>query len=222
MNGRNCTLALVAARPAAAGCSGITCNPRPCRPGWPRATVAWKPQRWDVATKLAGRLREVNAWEGDQVKADQVLARLDADDPRGPQLRSAQAQASEAHVSIGEARENVRSAASQLQLAQATLARSESLVQGLLSPGTSWIRPDQGVQTAQASLEAAQARVDEAAHAAEAAQAKKRQRSGDGKRHGYQGAPAMAGCSYRFGGNPERCWCGRQGASPCWTCPTCT
>ena len=172
MNGRNFrTLALVAVLAGGGWLLWHYLQPTPLPPWLASGNGRLEATEVDVATKLAGRLREVNAWEGDQVKVDQVLARLDADDPRA-QLRSAQAQASQAHVSITEARENVRSAASQLELARATLARSESLVQRGFITKDKLDQDRTKVQTAQASLEAAQARVDEAAHGAEAAQAR--------------------------------------------------
>jgi HlyD family secretion protein len=70
----------------------------------------------DIATKYAGRIKEILANEGDMVDAGQVLATMDTE-PLDAQLRSAQAQ-------IREAEDNLRTAQAQVlaQKAESTFA----------------------------------------------------------------------------------------------------
>ena len=125
----------------------------------------------DVATKVAGRLAEVNAREGDSVPLNAVLARLDAED-LAAQLQAAEAQIRQARESTREAKAGVNSAASQRRLAQSTLKRTEALVQKGYVTGNKLDQDQSTLQTADAALAAAQTRVAEAVAAVESAQAK--------------------------------------------------
>jgi len=125
----------------------------------------------DVATKVAGRLAEVNAREGDNVAANAVLARLDAED-LAAQLVAAEAQIRQAREATREARAGVSSAASQKRLAATTLGRTQTLVQKGYITGDKLDRDQSGLQTADAALAAAQTRVAEADAAVEAAKAR--------------------------------------------------
>lgn len=125
----------------------------------------------DVAAKVPGRLTEVLVREGDGVVRNQVLARLDVEDPAA-QLRGAEAQVRQARETSREAREGVRSADSQLRLAQVTLKRTEQLVQKGFITGDKLDRDRSAQQTAEAARAAARVRVAEADAATEAAVAK--------------------------------------------------
>jgi HlyD family secretion protein len=81
----------------------------------------------DVATKIAGRLRELGPREGDFVEAGAVVARLDADDLRA-QLQAAEAQIVQAQRAVDQSRAGVRKSQSDAMLAGKTLKRSEDLV----------------------------------------------------------------------------------------------
>lgn len=126
----------------------------------------------DIATKGAGRIREILVDEGDMVKAGQVLARMDTES-LDAQLREAQAQvkrARNAQATAGAAvrqREGVRNTAnavvaqrtSELTLADGELKRSQELVaRGFVTPQK--LDADRArVQGAQAALAAAQSQV---------------------------------------------------------------
>lgn len=124
----------------------------------------------DVATKVAGRLAVVHAHEGDDVTHGQTVAELDADDLKA-RLRAAEAQVRQARAAAQESRAGLASAASQRKLAAATLGRTEELVKkGFVTSG----KLDQdrsALQSAEASVAAAQSRVSEALAAVGAAEA---------------------------------------------------
>ena len=115
----------------------------------------------DVATKVAGRLAEVLVHEGDNLTAGQVAAKLDADDIAA-QLRAAEATVSQARESAKQARDGVKSAASQQTLAVVTLARTRQLIQKGFISGDRLDRDLSALQIADATLSAARNRVSEA------------------------------------------------------------
>ena len=81
----------------------------------------------DIATKIAGRVKEVLAQEGDLVQPDQVVARIDTAQLRAQLLRaeadvaSAQSQAAAAAASVAQAK-------AELLLAEQELQRASRLV----------------------------------------------------------------------------------------------
>ncbi len=146
-------------------------RPPPLPPGLAQGNGRLEAIEVDVATKVAGRLAEVNAREGDSVPINAVLARLDAED-LAAQLQAAEAQTRQAREAIREARSGVGSAASQKRLAQATLNRTQQLVLKGYITGDKLDRDQSGLQTAEAALAAAQTRVAEAEAAVEASKAR--------------------------------------------------
>jgi HlyD family secretion protein len=131
----------------------------------------------DVAAKIAGRVAEILADEGDFVRAGQVLARMDTDVPEA-QRREAEAQLARARISIETAkslvtqREAEKAAAlaevaqreAELDAAQRHLARSEELApQGAV--------PIQRLDDDRAEFQAARAAVSSAEAQAAAAEA---------------------------------------------------
>jgi HlyD family secretion protein len=81
----------------------------------------------DIATKLAGRIKEVLAKEGDTVQAGQVVARMDTQTLEA-ELRQAEAQVRQAHDAKATAAAVVAQRASELTFAENELRRSEQLV----------------------------------------------------------------------------------------------
>ncbi|MBN9120534.1 MAG: HlyD family efflux transporter periplasmic adaptor subunit [Planctomycetes bacterium] len=79
----------------------------------------------DVATKTAGRLKEVLVNEGDFVVADQVLARMDTD-VLVAQLREAEADLRRATIAVETARSNVSQRESEKAAAEAVVTQREA------------------------------------------------------------------------------------------------
>ena len=125
----------------------------------------------DVASKLAGRLRELLPREGDRVEAGAVVGRLDADDLQA-QLRAAQAQVEQARQALAQSQAGVRKSRSDVSLAGKTLQRSEELVgRGFISRNK--LDSDvTGMEGARAGMAQAQGKVGEAEAAVLAAQAR--------------------------------------------------
>jgi HlyD family secretion protein len=125
----------------------------------------------DVASKLAGRLRELLPHEGDRVEAGAVVGRLDADDLQA-QLRAAQAQVEQARQALAQSQAGVRKSRSDVSLAGKTLQRSEELVgRGFISRNK--LDSDvTGMEGARAGMAQAQGKVGEAEAAVLAAQAR--------------------------------------------------
>ena len=113
-------------------------------------------RRAAVASKASGRLIELNAREGSQLKKGDLIARLDASDIKAAILG--------AEAAVHQAEANVRQTTVQLIQARADLARARSLeAQGFVSPQT--------VENALAKNKAAFASVAAAQAAMEQAQA---------------------------------------------------
>lgn len=112
----------------------------------------------DVATKLAGRLKSVEAHEGDMVTAGQILARMDTDDLNA-QLNEAQARLAQAVEAKRYAEAVVTQRQSELSYANAELGRMQKLVkQGHVSK-ESLDRANTSAMSAKAALNAAQVQV---------------------------------------------------------------
>lgn len=126
----------------------------------------------DVASKIAGRLREVLPHEGDMVAAGAVVARLDADDLRA-QVRAAEAQVEQARKAVEQTQAGMRKSKSDVSLAGKTLKRSEELVnKGFISRNK--LDTDQtGMEGAMAGVAEARGRIGEADAAVAAAEAKR-------------------------------------------------
>ncbi|ODS00377.1 glycoside hydrolase family 43 [Methyloceanibacter methanicus] len=79
----------------------------------------------DVATKIAGRVKEIEAYEGDFVEKGQVLAVMDTD-VLAAQLREAQAELQRAHVGVETARSQVSQREAEKAAAEASVAQREA------------------------------------------------------------------------------------------------
>jgi HlyD family secretion protein len=121
----------------------------------------------DIDTKFAGRIAEVLADEGDMVKAGQVVARMDTRD-LAASLKKAGAQVQQAQKAIEEANANVVQQTSQVLLAQQEFDRTTYLVQRGAQTKEVQDQRQQQLDSANAALKAAQARVTQAEHALEA------------------------------------------------------
>jgi HlyD family secretion protein len=121
----------------------------------------------DIDTKFAGRIAEIRADEGDVVKAGQIVARMDTRD-LAASLKKSEAQVRQAQKSIEEANANVVQQTSQVLLAQQQFDRATYLVQRGAQTREVQDQRQQQLDSANAALKAAQARVTEAEHALEA------------------------------------------------------
>ncbi len=81
----------------------------------------------DIAAKYAGRVREVLAREGDWVKRDQLLVRMDTLELEAA-LAQAQAHLAEAEQAIVQSKAILLERESELRLAETTLSRSSKLL----------------------------------------------------------------------------------------------
>ncbi|RJX34125.1 MAG: efflux RND transporter periplasmic adaptor subunit [Oxalobacter sp.] len=108
----------------------------------------------DIATKVAGRLAEVQAREGDNLAANQIAAKLDAED-LAAQLNAAEA-------AVMQARDGVDGAISQQKLAKVSLDRTRELIKKGFISGDRLDRDISALQTANATLAAARNKVSEA------------------------------------------------------------
>jgi HlyD family secretion protein len=128
-------------------------------------------ERVDIATKFAGRLKEVLVKEGDAVTAGQVLAVLDTAELEA-QLNEAEASKRQAEQQLDQSIALVAQRNSELTLATLQLQRSQELVsKGFTSQET----VDQRIsakRTAEAAINAANAAVAVSKAAIEAAQAR--------------------------------------------------
>jgi HlyD family secretion protein len=90
----------------------------------------------DIATKYAGRVREILVHEGDLVKAGQVLAHMDTAELQAA-LEHAKAELAKAEAEVREAQAAIVQRDSELALAKQELARALPLVrEGSLSQRT--------------------------------------------------------------------------------------
>lgn len=125
----------------------------------------------DVATKLAGRLVDVLAQEGDRVQAGQVVARLDTEALEA-QLREAEAQLRHAQQERAVALAVVTQHESELDYAQRDLRRQQGLAEKKRFVSEEQLdRARTGERTAEATLRAAKDQVIATEAAVEAAQA---------------------------------------------------
>ena len=122
----------------------------------------------DIETKFAGRIAEMLADEGDMVKAQQVLARMDTRDIEAS-LKKSEALVQGARQSLDEARANVVQQTSQVTLAQQQLDRTNDLVKRGFATNELLDQRRQTINAATAALNAANNRVGVAAQALDAA-----------------------------------------------------
>lgn len=78
----------------------------------------------DIASKLAGRIRDITVREGDFVKVGDVVAHMDTDNLQA-QLREAQAQKKQAVINVETAKMEVEQRQAEQEAAEATVAQNE-------------------------------------------------------------------------------------------------
>ena len=122
----------------------------------------------DIDTKFAGRIVEMFVDEGDMVKAQQVLARMDTRDIEAS-LKKADAQVQGAQQGLDEAHANVVQQTNQVTLAQQESDRTSTLVARGFATNELLDQRRQTLNGAAAALNAANSRVGEAARALDAA-----------------------------------------------------
>lgn len=114
-----------------------------------------------VSTKVQGKLVEVYFREGADLKAGEVAAQLD-DAQLKADIRAAEAAVERAKETANAAREDVKSAESQQQLANVTLKRTQELVKKGFISAAQLDRDVSSMRTANASLASARNRVSQA------------------------------------------------------------
>lgn len=145
-------------------------QPPPLPPQFASGNGRLEATEFDIATKLPGRLAQVDVQEGDEVRRGQILARIDTADLEAA-LREAQAQQRRAVETEKQARAQVARSASELAMASKTVQRSRTLAaKGLIARETLDLHETQ-LQTATAALDANRIGVRAAQSAIEAAAA---------------------------------------------------
>lgn len=128
-------------------------------------------ERVDVATKLAGRLKEVLVKEGDSVTKGQTLAIMDTAELEA-QMNDAKAAAVQAERQLDQAIALLAQRNSELTLAKQELDRSEKLAQKGYTPREVVEQRTSNKITAEAAVNSAQAQIDLAKAAIESATAR--------------------------------------------------
>jgi HlyD family secretion protein len=123
----------------------------------------------DIDTKYAGRVAELLVDIGDMVSPGQVLARMDTRDIE-QSLSKSEAQIRQAQHSVDEAEANLAQQQTQKTLAEQEMDRARSLLKSGWTTQEIADQRKQALDGAVAGLSAAQARVQVARHALEAAQ----------------------------------------------------
>jgi HlyD family secretion protein len=138
------------------------------------AGIAWSNGRIeadeiDIDTKFAGRIVELRANEGDMVSAGQVVALMDVKDLEAT-LKRSEAQVLQAQRVVDEARAAHEQQRTQVALAKQQLERTSYLVQRGNATSELLDQRRQQLDSANAGLDAATARIAQAEHALNAAQ----------------------------------------------------
>ncbi len=139
-------------------------------PGVAQANGRIEVERWDIATKLAGRVAEIRVKEGDTVARGAVVAQMDVADLKA-QKAAAQANVARAAQGIVKARTDVASAEANLALAEVQMHRSADLLDKAVSPQSTLDQRKAQRDVAAATVEAAKAAVADAEAAKLAAEA---------------------------------------------------
>jgi len=127
-------------------------------------------ERYDVATKLPGRVKSIRVKEGDLVEAGSVVAEMDVADLMA-QRASARATVARAAQGIVKAQTDVVSAEANLALAEVQLHRSADLLDKAVSPQALLDQRKAQRDVAAAAVGAAKAEVADAEAAKEVAEA---------------------------------------------------
>ncbi len=140
-------------------------------PGIAKANGRIEAERVDVATKLAGRLKEVLVKEGDSVSKGQTLAIMDTAELEA-QMNDAKAAAVQAERQLDQAIALLAQRNSELTLAKQELDRSEKLALKGYTPREVVEQRTSSKITAEAAVNSAQAQIDHAKAAIESATAR--------------------------------------------------
>ena len=139
-------------------------------PGLARANGRMEVERVDIATKYPGRIAEVRFDEGNYVKKDEILARMDTTELLA-QLAAARAAVHRAHQSSNRALVDVELRTAELKLAETELRRAAELVRTNNTPQADFDRRLAVRDVAKATLDGAKVTVEDAKAATEAAEA---------------------------------------------------
>jgi HlyD family secretion protein len=169
-SGKWLLLAIAVLAAAAGGYAWWTLRPAPLPPGVAAANGRIEATQIDIATKLAGRVKDVLVAEGDLVAPDQVVARMDTATLEA-ELRQAEAQVAQARNAVATAQAVVEQRRSELDLARSNLRRSEELVARNFISQQKLDSDRSQMLSAKAAEVAAQSRVIEARSAVQAAAA---------------------------------------------------
>lgn len=120
--------------------------------------------RINIATKLAGRVEEVNVDEGDMVDAGQVVARMDTAELKA-QIRQAEAEIRRTERAKQEAAASIMRAKSQLKFAEAELERVQKLQRKGYATTEKLDQRHNELQASDASYRAAVARSEQSSEA---------------------------------------------------------
>lgn len=118
-------VAIIAIAAAAAFGAWQTLRPKSLPAGFAKGNGRLEAVEIDIATKLAGRIREIVAEEGDFVTAGQVLARMDTDTLLA-QRREAEAQLRRATIAVETARSQVTQREAERTATLAVVAQREA------------------------------------------------------------------------------------------------
>lgn len=138
-------------------------------PGLAQANGRIEVERVDVATKIPGRIAEIQAHEGDFVQKGAVVARMDVADLMA-QLAAARAALRRAEEGIGKARAELGSREAELQLYEVELRRALELGRNIMTQSETDKRLAQR-DIAKAAVTGARASIADAEAARDAAQA---------------------------------------------------
>jgi HlyD family secretion protein len=137
------------------------------------AGIAWgngriEANEIDIDTKFAGRIAELSADIGDMVKAGQIVARMDTRDIQ-QSLKKSQAQVKQAQHAIDEATANLQQRRTTQIFAAQELDRSQQLLKNGWATRETFDQRKQLLDAANAGVAAAEAKLEEAEHARQAA-----------------------------------------------------
>lgn len=140
-------------------------------PGFARANGRIEAERVDVATKLAGRLKDVLVKEGDTVKRGQTLAVMDTAELEA-QINDAKAEARQAERQLDQAIALLAQRNSELTLSKQELDRSEKLALKGYTPREVVEQRTSAKISAEAAVNSAKAQIDLATASIESATAR--------------------------------------------------
>lgn len=137
------------------------------------AGIAWgngriEADEVDIDTKFAGRIAELKADIGDMLSAGQVVARMDTRDIQ-QSLKKSQAQLAQAQRAIDEATANLQQQKTQQIFASQEMDRAEQLLKNGWTTRETFDQRKQLLNAANAGVAAAEAKLEEAEHARQAA-----------------------------------------------------